>query len=246
MKSQNVILCVHGFMGLPRQFDNLLADLDDQSWDVRNLLLPGHGAGVREFADSGPAVWIPAVEDCLAELRGTYENIVVWTHSMGGLLAIIAAAKNPARIRRIVAIALPIRLRLSFAGIRINVSALLGKKQSEDPRVVAAIELRGVDDVTWLNAVRLLPNVKRLRVDLVRQATKVVTDLDVPLTVVNSMADETVPRSATRVIRRLRPDARVLVLRQSSHFWFTEEEKRMIVEAMDEAMLGVSQSSQES
>ncbi|MGI6545131.1 MAG: alpha/beta hydrolase [Fastidiosipilaceae bacterium] len=246
MKSQNVILCVHGFMGSPRQFDDLLAALDDQSWDVRNLLLPGHSAGVREFATSGPAVWISAVEDCLEELRRSYENIVIWTHSMGGMLAIIAAAKNSARIRRIVAIALPIRLRLSFTGIRINLSALLGKKQSKDPRVVAAVELRGVGDVTWLNAARLLPNVKRLRIDLVRRTTETVTDLDVPLTVVNSMADETVPHSATKVIRRLRPDARVMILQQSSHFWFTEEEKRVLVGAMDDAMLEVGQSSRES
>lgn len=233
--SKNALLCIHGYMGSPRQFEGWLAQLKERSWDVYNLCLPGHHTDVAGFAATNPTVWLAAVQEKLSRLAEQYESIVIWTHSMGGLLAVAAASEQPQRVKGIVAVAFPLKLTPSLRGIRIAVRSLLVKKKSDDPVIRAAQELRGVSNVTLGNVVRLLPNALRVR-NLIPGIKEKLPHLGVPLHVVFSQIDETVPAAAIDILAELRPDIRPLILQKSSHFWYAPEETLLLIRQMDEVM----------
>lgn len=97
---------IHGFMGSPAQFSRLAEVARAAGSQSRLITLPGHGGGVREFMRAGRSAWLAHVETELADLRAQHEKLLLVGHSMGGLLAINAAAKQPEGIAGILALAL--------------------------------------------------------------------------------------------------------------------------------------------
>jgi carboxylesterase len=69
---------------------------------VRGVLLPGHGATVREFAAHGRAAWRDAVADAVGELRAAGHDVAVGGMSMGALLAITHAVAAPQDVSALV------------------------------------------------------------------------------------------------------------------------------------------------
>ena len=47
--ANTAILMIHGIFGTPRHFDDIVKLVPD-NWSVYNILLDGHGKGVREFS----------------------------------------------------------------------------------------------------------------------------------------------------------------------------------------------------
>ena len=58
--SSTAILFVHGIVGTPDHFLDLLPLIPD-SWSYVNILLPGHGGSVGDFSRSSMALWRKAV-----------------------------------------------------------------------------------------------------------------------------------------------------------------------------------------
>ncbi len=85
-------LLVHGFPGTPAEMRPLAAVLHDAGWTVRGLLLPGFGPEIAALGDKSAEDWRAAIDAALAELRQTHRPLIVGGHSMGGALAIGAAA----------------------------------------------------------------------------------------------------------------------------------------------------------
>ena len=200
---------IHGFMGSPAQFSRLAEVARAAGSQSRLITLPGHGGGVREFMRAGRSAWLAHVETELADLRAQHEKLLLVGHSMGGLLAINAAAKQPEGIAGILALALPLYLRATANGLRIRVHSVLPARPEEDPRVCAARELRGVQGVTLWNAPALVPNSLGL-LRLMAQTRKALPNLAVPLDVINSAEDELVSRRSLAFVRERLPRHRFL------------------------------------
>ena len=49
--AKTAVLMIHGIFGTPRHFDDIV-NLAPKDWSVYNILLDGHGKGVREFSAS--------------------------------------------------------------------------------------------------------------------------------------------------------------------------------------------------
>ena len=79
------IVCFHGIMGCPRQFDFLQERLGD---DCRIItpLLPGHGGDAAAFARSSMAEWEKAAEEAVSDACREHEWVILLGHSMGALL----------------------------------------------------------------------------------------------------------------------------------------------------------------
>ena len=86
-------LCVHGFPGTPADFRPLGQALHQAGWTVEGVLLPGFGAQIEHVLDYRCEDWLAAVLDALHRLRTGYDRVLLLGHSMGGALALQAAAQ---------------------------------------------------------------------------------------------------------------------------------------------------------
>ena len=85
MKNSVALLCIHGIMGTPRQFDDLKALLED-TCDVIAPWLPGHGGDARALAKSSMEEWEAAVQQAVEEACAQYDQVFLLGQSMGALL----------------------------------------------------------------------------------------------------------------------------------------------------------------
>jgi carboxylesterase len=102
-------LLMHGFNGEPVDMCELDEHLSRLGFATKNLLLPGHGTSVRDFAQHGWDDWLGYVRDearC-AIVRG--ERVVLIGHSMGAAVGLTVAADEP-RVAGVAALCSPLRL----------------------------------------------------------------------------------------------------------------------------------------
>ena len=90
--AKTAILFIHGIIGTPDQFNDLIPFVR-KDISVYNILLDGHGKGVRDFASTSMKKWEKQVENAVEELALKHERIIIVGHSMGTLFAIEQAIK---------------------------------------------------------------------------------------------------------------------------------------------------------
>jgi carboxylesterase len=108
-QGQVCVVLTHGFNGEPAEMRGLEDRLRAEGFSTRNLLLPGHGTTLREFAASGWEQWAGAiqVEAQAALARG--ERIVLVGHSMGASACLLVAAREP-EVAGVVALCPPLHM----------------------------------------------------------------------------------------------------------------------------------------
>jgi len=103
-KYRKAVLIIHGFAGGTYDQEPLLFSLQPRlEFDVYNFTLPGHRTNLSsnvKYED-----WIDAVNNKIELLKNNgYKKIYLVGHSMGGVLASIAAVNNPI-IKKVVLVA---------------------------------------------------------------------------------------------------------------------------------------------
>lgn len=88
-------LLVHGFPDTPRGMQPLGRALHAAGWTVRGLLLPGFGPQIETLPQRRWQEWQAAVLAALAALRAEHSPILLVGYSLGGALALGAAAAAP-------------------------------------------------------------------------------------------------------------------------------------------------------
>jgi carboxylesterase len=212
-------LLVHGFTGTPHEMRPLAEPLAAAGFDVLGVRLPGHGAAVPgEPNDAG--AWRSAVAAGLAELEAPRSRpIVVVGLSMGALLALDIAIREPARVRAVVALSPAIKLaRIPGAILRVGRLApggfrrrLLPRGQS-DIRDPAVRETHPKSDPFPVSAA--------LSLDSLRGAVRArIPALAQPLLIVHSRLDRTCPLSGARWLaaRARASEVEMHVLERSGH-----------------------------
>ncbi len=90
---RHAALFVHGFPGTPADFRPLATRLHEAGWTVEGVLLPGFGAQIDDLMKYRCEDWLAAVLTALQRLQRDYDRVLVLGHSMGGALALQAAAQ---------------------------------------------------------------------------------------------------------------------------------------------------------
>ena len=67
-ENDTAVLFIHGIIGTPRQFDFLIKEVPE-NYSVYNMLLSGHGKGVKDFSKTNMKNWEKEVKEALAFLR---------------------------------------------------------------------------------------------------------------------------------------------------------------------------------
>jgi len=88
-------LLVHGFLGSRGDFNRLGEALRGAGFSVRLMRLPGHGTGPLDMAVMSPERLTAAVREEWREVRRRFRPAVLVGFSMGGALAVLAAAEEP-------------------------------------------------------------------------------------------------------------------------------------------------------
>jgi carboxylesterase len=88
-------LLVHGLSSTPQSVALLGAALAGRGVEVETILLPGHGTTPEDLEHTPRAAWYAAVRDGLARLRPRCQRLFVCGQSLGGTLALRAAALEP-------------------------------------------------------------------------------------------------------------------------------------------------------
>ena len=91
--ADTAILFIHGILGIPEYFRPYLS-LVPPDWSVYNMLLKGHGRGVRDFSHASMAQWKQQVDEALRMLSESHDKVVIAAHSMGTLFALQQARER--------------------------------------------------------------------------------------------------------------------------------------------------------
>ncbi|MGI6315673.1 MAG: alpha/beta hydrolase [Christensenellales bacterium] len=227
-REKTAILLVHGHMGSPRQFRELLPLLPVGA-DTVCLTLPGHAADVAAFRTSDRSQWQRAVMETVETLRSEYDRLLLVGHSMGGLLLTLEAIRDPGKILGIVALALPLGIRLTRRGIGIRLAALHPPREDEDPDVTAARNLCGISGLIPRHIPGLLPNTLGLMA-LIRETNRRLPGLNVPMLALQGRRDEIVSPAAVRRACGKNPRITLEMLEGTSHFRYPPEARAKVAE----------------
>lgn len=88
-------LLVHGFVGSPKDFGALPEKLAEDGWLVEALLLPGNGTDPRDLRSVTAEAYVALVRERIADLRAEHGVVALVGFSMGGAIAVAAAAEEP-------------------------------------------------------------------------------------------------------------------------------------------------------
>jgi len=86
-------LLIHGFTGTPKEMRMLGDSLALEKYSILAPRLAGHATSVEDITRSHWEDWVASVEDGLNLLKGSTDHQVIMGLSMGGVLALIAAAR---------------------------------------------------------------------------------------------------------------------------------------------------------
>ncbi|MDR1801436.1 MAG: alpha/beta fold hydrolase [Lachnospiraceae bacterium] len=103
---RQVVLCIHGFQGMPGVFRVLADSLcnSEGKFDVAAICLPGHGTKQEDMENVNEGDWKGAAIGAFQVLISSYEKVHIIGFSMGGLLACILASmyKDDPRLGKVI------------------------------------------------------------------------------------------------------------------------------------------------
>ena len=192
-------MLVHGYTGSPAEMRLLGNYLHDRgSYTVLGVRLAGHGTTVEELEQTVWPDWYKAVEEGVRELHRHCRHIYIAGQSMGGLLAIKAAAELPC-IEKLALLATPIFLqdwRVPFVKLlRFFIPRLHTGQHSYN---VPEEYMQGYTEMPTKPVPSLLELIELCKADYLGK-------INIPTLIVQGNADHTVkPHSATYIYEQLK------------------------------------------
>ena len=223
MHKDTAVLFVHGIQGQPKQFQYLMDELPEEM-EVHALLLPGHGQTVREFHASRGSDWLAAVRTETQALLARGKRVVYVGHSMGCLLGLLVSRELQEPYAGMLLLCCPFRARI--AGRIADHFRSLGRKQTQDPRIAAAMEGNSVPVKGFRESLLLLrPYGDLFR--LMAQVRRMSPRRPEGVRFLFSERDETVNARCPSYGKRW-PGAVVQVLEGCGHCYFPEAARKII------------------
>ena len=222
--SRVAVLCIHGFMGSPNQYRDIVPQIP-QDISVYNIILDGHGGKTLDFGRTSMEKWEQNVEDAITELLETHEEIYILSHSMGAFFAIEQAIKRP-EIKKLFCIGLPVRIKMKPIMLKTIYKLYFGNITPKDTVALGAMESHGVAiSKNLLKYVTWIPRIREFykKMDEVRGK---LDQLQTPCVTYQCVKDEMVPFSSVKELEKT--NIEIKVLPKSYHFCFDPEETQFI------------------
>jgi len=215
---------VHGFTGTPKEMRIMGDYLNKSGVTVIGIRLAGHATQISDIVRTRWKDWLASVEDGINLLSNICDDIFIAGLSMGGILALIAASRYP--INGVIAMSTPFRIsndwRIKFAKqisffkpyIKKEQSNTKNKKKSKDHIDYSAYPTRSIAELNQL--------IEVLHINLHK--------INIPVLLINSKNDRTVPLSDMERFRReIDSDLLEMVTLEKSGHVITEDIERNVV-----------------
>lgn len=217
------IIFLHGIVESNYSFNYLIKDFKD--YDKHLLTLPGHDGDALNFGRHNLLDWSNYVKNYILDLKDKYDEVIAIGHSMGGLLLLDFKNKYPNIIKKVITLALPLKIRPKIkAMIRsIRVAFKLYKKDNlkflEYKKYYAIKPTRNIFAYyRW--PLRYLDLFKLSR--RIRKNIKDMTDI----LIINSKSDEMV---SYKINKYLNPNIKLILINNSAHTLYDDLEKEEII-----------------
>lgn len=215
--SKIAVLFIHGIVGTPNHFSEFVS-LVPESISVYNLLLDGHGKGVKDFSKTSMKKWESQVASVVQELSLTHEKIYILAHSLGTLLAIDQAVENK-KVCRLFLLAVPLRLSLKPKMTVNSLKVFFDRIRTDDYEALAAKRCYGIEgDKNPFHYIGWIPRYLELFAKI-RKTRRVVSSLSTPCMVYLSGKDEMVSRNSKKYFEN-KPNVLINELEKSGHYYY--------------------------
>lgn len=216
-ESDKAILFIHGIVGTPNHFKAFIP-LVPHNISVYNVLLDGHGRGVKDFSNTSMSKWEAQINRIVDELSASHNEIFIVAHSLGCLLAIEQSIRNP-KISKMFLLAVPLKLFLKPKMVSSSLKVYLNKISPDDKVTLAAKECYGIEgSKNPLKYLGWLPRFFELfrKIKDTRKLTGLIT---ARCQVYQSAQDELVSRSSVKYLRNTK-NVSVIELGKSGHYYY--------------------------
>ena len=237
-KASTAVMFIHGIVGTPNHFNEFVSVVP-QSVSVYNVLLDGHGKGVRDFSKTSMKKWEAQIASVVEELSLTHERIYIVAHSLGTLLAIDQAIHNE-KICRLFLLAVPLRLSLKPKMASNSLKVYFDKIRSDDYEAIAAKKCYGIGrDTNPLHYIGWIPRFLELFAKI-QQTRKVINSLNKTCWVYQSKKDEMVSGKSIKI---LSSNSNILLneLPNSGHYYYPKEDFDYLIAEFNKLISEVSQ-----
>lgn len=215
-------LMVHGIVGTPRYFDNIIPLLPEE-WSIYNILLDGHGKEVADFCNTSMKKWKAQVKTTLEKLAKEYEEIVIFAHSMGTLLCMEAAEGYTDKVKRLVLFAVPLCPYLKVQALYTSLKVIFKKiNEDRETEVNAREQYSVMPDARLWRYIGFAPRYLEL-LSLCKKMRGRIERVNIPATVFMCGKDEMVSKRTWDYLLK-NPNFTNHCLDNSSHNWFNESD----------------------
>ncbi len=201
-----VVVC-HGYLSAPGEVLDLAQRLAGDGCRVYAARLSGHGTSPAQLGRTGRQDWRRSFARAVAAAGATGEQVVLVGFSMGGLLALDAAARLPQRVAGVVAINAPLHLQDPASHLAPMVDAWNGMAHAlhlDGLRFAAVLNHAEWPDVNYdRNPVAALHELERLMAEVRNELPRVCC----PVLLLQADDDPVVvPQSAEELLAKIGSD----------------------------------------
>jgi len=223
-------LLIHGFTGTPKEMRLMGEYLADKNYTVMGIRLTGHATQISDMIRTRWWDWMADVEDAIDLLAGITKKIYAIGLSMGGVLALTAAARY--RIDGVIAMSTPWSLpddrRLNFIRLISYFSPEISKGTPDwvDPQL-------SKNHVSYRNyPTRSIAELKQL-LDIMHISLPKVM---VPTLLMQSVLDTTINKDSAKAIYESigTKNKKIFMVHNSGHVITREPDKELVFNAAHE------------
>lgn len=223
-------LLIHGFTGAPNEMRLLGEHLAACGFSVLGIRLAGHGTSMEDLIRTREQDWIASVEDGFQLLQACCDHVIALGLSMGGVLTLHAAANLP--VTGAIAMSAPYLVPHPFIATLRPILPLVSrlwpyhtKRHPGLEKVESQHEHVEYEAYPYRAVAELEDLIRLMKADL--------SAIRIPVLLMHSRADETVPEAhAERLLASLgTEDKHLLWLEESGHVITHDVEQDIVFDA---------------
>ncbi len=223
----SAIVFIHGILSTPLFFEQL-TDLVPEDFSIYNILLDGHGGGVKDFSETSMKEWKHQTKSLIEYLEERYENIILVGHSMGTLFSIENAVARPEKIKALFLLCSPLKVLVHPRAAKYSLRIVFEKDDKGDPVQKSAGRWYSIkpDKRLW----RYIPWIPKFTSLLgeIRKTRKLASRLTMPAYVFQSKHDSLVSKKSVKFFEGAEK-TEIIHLCNSYHQYFTKEDYDIIL-----------------